>query len=131
MYVVQKFVVYYFSNCEILDCHCDLSGTVEGVCNKTNGKCICKEGYGDENCGVCLLGFYGFPDCKPCNCSKIGAQGTTCSASGKCSCLDNFSGRTCNQCSPGYYNYPECTCKIYKLKYSVNRNELFPISFSM
>lgn len=79
------------------------------ICDKENGQCICQEGYGGQRCDTCLPGYYGYPDCKPCNCSKIGSLGTSCSATGKCYCLVNFAGQTCDQCSPGYYKYPNCS----------------------
>ncbi|XP_074042767.1 laminin subunit alpha [Leptinotarsa decemlineata] len=99
---------YYYKGNECTYCNCDTSGTEAGICNKETGKCMCKLGYGGERCDVCILGYYGYPDCKPCECSKVGSHGTTCSAAGKCSCLLNYAGRTCDQCSPGYYDYPEC-----------------------
>nr|CAI5850401.1 unnamed protein product [Callosobruchus analis] len=99
---------YFYSGGECTYCNCDRSGTEDGICDKQTGQCICKPGYGGERCDMCILSYYGHPDCKPCNCSKVGSHGTTCSASGKCSCLSNYAGRTCEQCSPGYYNYPEC-----------------------
>ncbi|CAH0547109.1 unnamed protein product [Brassicogethes aeneus] len=89
-------------------CNCDIIGTKDGICDKQTGQCICKKGFSGDRCDICSLGYYGYPDCKPCNCSKVGSHGTTCSATGKCSCLGNYAGRTCDQCSPGYFNFSEC-----------------------
>lgn len=102
----------------ISDCNCDISGTEQAICDKETGRCICKEGYGGERCDMCILGYYDYPDCKPCNCSKVGSHGSTCSTTGKCSCLSNYAGRTCEQCYPGYYNYPECKRKLPLTKIS-------------
>ncbi|CAG9821860.1 unnamed protein product [Phaedon cochleariae] len=99
---------YFYTNYDCVYCNCDTSGTEPEICNKENGQCICKPGYGGDRCDVCILGYYGYPDCKPCECSKVGSHGTTCSSSGKCSCLFNYAGRTCDQCSPGYFNYSSC-----------------------
>lgn len=97
-----KYYLYY------LDCNCDARGTKQGICDKSDGVCLCKEGYGGSRCDQCINGYYGYPNCRPCNCSLIGSSSISCDSIGKCSCLANFAGKTCDQCSPGYYMYPEC-----------------------
>lgn len=98
-----------------VDCNCDVSGTLPGICDKASGQCLCKEGYGGDHCEQCIPGYYGYPDCRPCNCSEVGSATKFCDTSGKCPCLSSFSGRTCEQCSPGYYKYPECLGNYYIL----------------
>lgn len=90
------------------DCNCDSRGTLDEVCDKGNGQCLCREGYGGPRCDQCIPGYYNYPDCVPCNCSGAGSVSTVCDVTGKCSCLPNFSGRQCTMCLPGYYQYPEC-----------------------
>lgn len=102
----MKFQFVFF-----IDCNCDLKGTEEGICNKATGQCLCREEFTGERCDKCKSGYYGYPNCQPCNCGLIGSLGKTCSEAGKCSCLANYAGRTCEQCSPGYYNYSTCICK--------------------
>lgn len=101
------FNIYYI----FLDCDCDIKGTREGICDKDNGKCLCKEGYGGKRCDMCIAEYYGYPDCKPCNCSITGSASTVCDINGKCPCLHNFAGQTCDKCSPGYFKAPECLSK--------------------
>lgn len=92
-------------------CTCDKKGTLPEVCDKTNGQCLCKPGYGGPTCGQCIADFTGFPDCKPCNCSLNGSAFTVCDVTGTCKCLSNFAGKLCDQCYPGYYQYPKCLRK--------------------
>lgn len=93
-------------------CDCDQQGTVDGVCDKQVGGCICKPGYGGIRCDQCISGYYGYPNCQPCNCSYVGSVSAVCDETGTCSCLSNFATRSCTECSPGYYNYPQCLCKF-------------------
>lgn len=101
-----------------LDCNCDVKGTLPGVCDKSNGQCLCKPGYGGPRCDQCVAGFSGFPDCKPCNCSSVGSAFSVCDVTGKCTCLTNYAGKLCDQCSPGYYQYPNCLRKYLIVKSS-------------
>lgn len=98
----------------IADCNCDVKGTLPGVCDKSNGQCLCKPGYGGPRCDQCVANFTGFPDCKPCNCSTKGSASTVCDINGKCTCLNNYAGKLCDQCSPGNYQYPDCHGKNMK-----------------
>ena len=87
-----------------LGCTCDAQGTLKGNCY-SNGPCLCKEGYDQPRCDTCLEGFYGFPDCKPCNCFYPVQSGSkVCDiTNGQCNCKKNDSGRQCSPCSSGEY----------------------------
>ncbi|KAF6202105.1 hypothetical protein GE061_004503, partial [Apolygus lucorum] len=89
-------------------CSCDVRGAVEGICDKQNGTCLCKEGFDGSRCDQCVRGYKDFPNCVPCNCSDIGSSSNICDLTGKCSCYEKYSGKTCDQCSPGFYKYPDC-----------------------
>lgn len=93
------------------DCNCDLQGTLSEICDKIQGKCLCKEGYGGPRCDQCIKGYYNYPECVPCNCSAQGSSSTHCDTTGKCPCVNSFAGKQCTQCSAGYFNYPECLRK--------------------
>eukprot|EP00794_Sanderia_malayensis_P009566 gene9566-10555_t len=81
-----------------IDCACNLIGSVNGVCEKYDGQCLCKPGVTGKQCDKCLPAFYNFTSngCSPCNCStdnKICNQTT-----GQCVCPPHTIGRTCNAC---------------------------------
>lgn len=96
----------------ISDCNCDPRGTVEEVCQKETGQCICKPGYGGARCDQCQPGYFGHPECVSCNCSSSGSASAICDFLGKCPCYPSFSGRRCDQCSPGHFKYPECISNL-------------------
>lgn len=95
-------------NCKFSVCNCDVKGTLPEVCDKANGKCLCKPGYGGPRCDACVVNYTGFPDCKSCNCSDIGSVTPVCDATGSCTCYQAYSGKLCDKCTPGNYNYPSC-----------------------
>jgi laminin alpha 3/5 len=94
------------------DCGCKNEGTVEEICDKSTGKCLCKEGFGGSAiCDVCEDGFFDYPTCAPCECSEVGSSDEICEEDGQCPCRNNYGERQCNECSIGYYEYPECKGK--------------------
>ena len=48
----------------ILECDCNLEGTIEAICDKRSGDCLCKQSYSGSKCEKCSDGFYGTPDCQ-------------------------------------------------------------------
>ncbi|XP_071452213.1 laminin subunit alpha-2-like [Hetaerina americana] len=59
-------------------CECDPSGMLRIQCHPTTGRCVCRRGFGGPKCAECAYGFYGFPDCRPCNCDLGGTDPRTC-----------------------------------------------------
>lgn len=51
-----------------LPCQCDFSGSLSFECEKFGGQCQCRPNVIGRKCEACRTGFYGFPECKPCDC---------------------------------------------------------------
>lgn len=43
-----------------LACECDMTGSVNGTCQKYGGQCHCKAGVTGRTCDQCIAGFYNF-----------------------------------------------------------------------
>ena len=59
-------------------CDCDAKGTIEEVCDKSNGQCLCKEGFGGPRCDRCEPGWFDYPTCTPCECADVGSGSAIC-----------------------------------------------------
>jgi hypothetical protein len=85
-----------------------------GNCEEGTGRCECRVEFTPPNCDSCSFGYFGYPECRPCDCHPNGTRGFHCESSGgQCPCKPNYSGKFCNKCYDGYYNFPECLCKSY------------------
>jgi len=51
-----------------LPCQCDFDGSKSFSCEQFGGQCDCKDNVIGRRCERCETGYYGFPNCKPCNC---------------------------------------------------------------
>ena len=51
-----------------MQCYCGEEGSLDQNCNKIGGQCNCKENIMGRQCTRCKPDFFGFPDCKQCNC---------------------------------------------------------------
>lgn len=96
-----------------LDCHCVAEGSRSFKCAQFGGQCPCKDNIIGRRCEICKTGFYGYPNCKPCNCpSTAYCQPET----GECKCPPRVIGELCDQCEPGTYGFhpiigcEECSC---------------------
>lgn len=76
------------------------------------GTCLCRDGFGGEDCDTCKAGFRlsstrdssNNSVCIACNCDSIGATSTACAnLDGQCSCHTGYTGLTCNVCATNYY----------------------------
>lgn len=83
-----------------------------GNCSEGFGKCECKPAYAAPDCDRCSEGYYGYPDCKPCDCFLEGTRNGQCeNKGGQCPCKQNFGGKVCYQCADGFYDFPKCKRK--------------------
>lgn len=61
-----------------LPCRCDSQGSSSFECQQFGGQCKCKENVIGRQCNACKTRYYGFPDCRPCNCpSTANCEATT------------------------------------------------------
>ncbi|XP_068533568.1 laminin subunit alpha-2 isoform X1 [Anas acuta] len=93
-------------------CSCDPNGSLHENCVKDEkhaegdmlpGFCHCKIGFAGEQCDRCALGYVGYPDCQPCNCSLKGSMNVD-PCVGLCTCKEHVEGENCDRCKPGFFN---------------------------
>lgn len=85
-----------------LPCNCDYEGSTSFECRPFGGQCQCKPNIIERQCGACKTGFYGFPECKPCDCpSTAMCEPQT----GECVCPPNVMGELCDKCMPNTYGF--------------------------
>lgn len=51
-----------------LACQCDYDGSLSFECEQFGGQCQCKPNVIGRKCEACKTGYYGFPNCKECDC---------------------------------------------------------------
>lgn len=55
-------------NSGTLRCFCDVEGSTDLECESFGGQCRCRPNVIGRTCSACRTGYYGFPNCQPCNC---------------------------------------------------------------
>ncbi|VDP08781.1 unnamed protein product [Soboliphyme baturini] len=94
-----------------VECNCDPTGSLSGICNVLGGQCQCKQNVVGHQCDRCSPGTYGFgpQGCTACDCNNVGSLHNFCHLNtGQCVCRDGVYGRQCDQCQPGYWGFPNC-----------------------
>ncbi|XP_040031381.2 laminin subunit beta-1b [Gasterosteus aculeatus] len=87
-------------------CGCDPLGSVGAFCHEATGQCECAPGAAGRQCSHCLPGFWGFPQCRACQCN--GHSEYCHPQSGECQgCRDFTAGRHCARCLAGYHGDPQ------------------------
>lgn len=95
----------------VIACNCDFFYST-GNCADATGKCECRKEFTPPHCDTCNHGYFGYPNCRECECHLQGTNGYHCEAKdGPCPCKTNYAGHYCNLCAESYYNFPECLRK--------------------
>ncbi|XP_046389625.1 laminin subunit alpha [Ischnura elegans] len=90
-------------------CQCDYFYSTNN-CAEGSGQCECKPEFTPPNCDSCSFGYFGYPDCRPCDCHMNGTRGFHCEAiGGQCPCKQNYAGKFCDSCADGFYNFSVCS----------------------
>ncbi|XP_069035717.1 laminin subunit alpha-5 isoform X1 [Lepisosteus oculatus] len=101
----QTFGCHPLVGCE--ECNCSrpgISGLTDDGCDRESGQCRCKTNIIGRRCDHCAPGFYGYPNCRPCDCSEAGTESGICdSVTGQCLCKENVEGVRCDQCRVGTF----------------------------
>ncbi|OQR73577.1 laminin subunit alpha-like [Tropilaelaps mercedesae] len=87
-------------------CGCSFSGVKHGnmQCDLVSGDCDCRANIDGRKCHRCQNGYYGYPQCKFCNCYEGGVRPGACDKeTALCDCKENVAGRFCDSCKQGYY----------------------------
>ncbi|CAG6021972.1 unnamed protein product [Menidia menidia] len=100
----QTFGCHPLVGCEV--CNCSRPGllSLDVSCDTDSGQCRCKNNIIGRQCDRCAPGFYGYPNCRPCDCNEAGTEEEVCdSFTGRCLCKENVQGSRCDQCRIGTF----------------------------
>ncbi|XP_064094479.1 laminin subunit alpha-like isoform X2 [Macrobrachium nipponense] len=106
-------------NSGALPCQCDFYGSASFECESFGGQCACKPNVIGRRCDRCKTGYFGFPDCKPCDCPSTALCDPV---TGECICPPRVEGDRCERCSPYTYGFDpiigceECQCSPLGVK---------------
>ncbi|XP_064877179.1 laminin subunit alpha-5-like [Oncorhynchus nerka] len=95
----QTFGCHPLVGCEV--CNCSRPGVTapDVSCDTDSGQCRCKNNIIGRQCDRCTHGFYGYPNCRPCDCNDAGTEEEVCdSYTGRCLCKENVQDGRCDQC---------------------------------
>jgi laminin, alpha 3/5 len=96
-----------------LPCQCDYHGSISFECEPFGGQCQCKANIIGRQCEACKTGYYGFPDCKLCDCPSTALCKVD---TGECICPPRVTGERCDQCEPETFGFDQiigcedCSC---------------------
>ncbi|XP_031422129.1 laminin subunit alpha-5 isoform X2 [Clupea harengus] len=101
----ETFGCHPLVGCEL--CNCSRPGiTSQDIkCDYNSGQCRCKNNVIGRQCDRCAPGFYGYPNCRPCDCNDAGTESDVCDYhTGRCLCKENVEGSRCDQCRLGTFH---------------------------
>ncbi|KTG35339.1 hypothetical protein cypCar_00020114, partial [Cyprinus carpio] len=101
----QTFGCHPLVGCEMCNCSRPGVASLEVGCDTHNGQCRCRNNIVGRQCDRCAPGFYGYPNCRPCDCREAGTEKDVCdSITGRCLCKENVEGSRCDQCKLGTFH---------------------------
>ena len=70
-----------------LPCDCDSTGVTDAgsLCDTATGNCSCLPNRSGRRCDECKPGYYGYPNCRKCDCNEAGSTGCD-PVTGRCIC---------------------------------------------
>ncbi|XP_027200224.2 laminin subunit alpha [Dermatophagoides pteronyssinus] len=80
-----------------LPCECNIDGSYDYKCENFGGQCRCKPNVIGRDCSLCKTGYYGWPNCKQCNCPSTAICHRK---TGDCICPKGVTGKDCDKCLP-------------------------------
>uniref|UniRef100_A0A8C8CHH6 Laminin, beta 1b n=1 Tax=Oncorhynchus tshawytscha TaxID=74940 RepID=A0A8C8CHH6_ONCTS len=96
---------FQFSPSGCRPCECNPVGSVNAFCHEATGQCECVPGASGRQCAHCLPGYWGFPQCRPCQCN--GNSDFCHPQTGECQgCRASTTGHMCERCLDGYHGDP-------------------------
>uniref|UniRef100_A0A672R3F9 Laminin subunit alpha-5 n=1 Tax=Sinocyclocheilus grahami TaxID=75366 RepID=A0A672R3F9_SINGR len=108
----QTFGCHPLVGCELCNCSRPGVASLEIGCDTHNGQCRCRNNIVGRQCDRCTPGFYGYPNCRPCDCSEAGTEKDVCdSITGRCLCKENVEGSRCDQCKLGTFHLDPTNAK--------------------
>ncbi|KAM8839447.1 laminin subunit alpha-3-like isoform 1-T1 [Synchiropus picturatus] len=84
-----------------LPCDCDKSGSTGSSCDPLGGQCLCRQHVIGRQCTKCATGYFGFPNCRPCNCGTRLCDEVT----GRCICPPQTIKPACDVCQNETFSY--------------------------
>ncbi|KAM8862639.1 laminin subunit alpha-5 isoform 2-T2 [Spinachia spinachia] len=98
-----------FFNNGAMPCACHEVGAESDTCEQFGGQCRCRPNVIGRDCSMCATGFWGFPNCRPCNCGTRLCEPVT----GDCICPPRTVLPECTQCEPQTFGcHPLVGCEV-------------------
>ncbi|XP_043946347.1 laminin subunit alpha-5 [Protopterus annectens] len=101
----QTFGCHPLVGCE--ECNCSNVGVqdlTDPGCDTESGQCSCKPYVIGRRCDTCAPGYYGYPNCRHCDCNEGGTTAGICDpVTGQCHCKENVEGHRCDRCRLGTF----------------------------